>query len=146
MTRQKTLPFAPPYPAFLRLKTTRAKSATSRRAVLARAQMIVNVLSERYVIGDWHKRFDKKRAARFLEAVRRFDFKNTGSKEFRYIGNWIADHGQSLDWLYLGDTSGLICGAAAINLAYPTWYADMTEGRKALHSLMERASVKVATH
>ena len=80
-----------------------------KEAVIARAQQIVEVLSNRFVCDGWHEHFDQQRAAEFLDAVRREDWSADDPSQC-VITSWIRDHGQSLDWLYRGDPGGLICG------------------------------------
>jgi hypothetical protein len=84
-----------------------------RQATIARAEQMVATLRNCFVCDGWHESFDHKRAAQFLDAVRRQDYSAEDDPELRIITEWIGDHGQSLDWLYFGDPRGLISRAAA---------------------------------
>ena len=84
-------------------------AADDDAATIARAEQMVALLSDCFVCDGWHEHFDSTRAAKFLEAVRT-DKSDTVTD---VIGDWVHDHGQSLDWLYLGDFRGLITYAAA---------------------------------
>jgi hypothetical protein len=48
--------------------------------VLARAEYRVKVLRERVVCKGWHENFDERRAAEFLDAVRREDWSADGDR------------------------------------------------------------------
>ena len=84
-----------------------------RQAIIARAEQLVEILGDRVVCAGWHEHFDQRRAAAFLDAVRREDYNaEYGDEATEIVNDWVAGHGQSFDWLYRGDPSGLICRAA----------------------------------
>ncbi len=90
-----------------------------REAIFARAEQIVVILSDRFVCAGWSEQFDTNRAASFLEAVRQEDHNADSRDEAgEFVHAWMIDHGQSFDWLYLGNPAGLIAGAA--HRAFPT--------------------------
>jgi hypothetical protein len=84
-----------------------------RAGMIARAEQIVDLLSDRYIREGWHESFDRQRAAAFVESVRRFDDNDGECEHFRAMLDWLHDHGQSIDWLGTGDVSSFITGAAA---------------------------------
>ena len=87
--------------------------ALSKDAVIARAEQIVNVLSDCAVCDGWHEHFDQQRAMEFLDAVRKEDWSANGDEASPVAHVWMRDHGQSFEWLYDGDPVGPICRAAA---------------------------------
>jgi hypothetical protein len=89
-----------------------------RQAVVARAEQMVEILRDRFVCAGWHEQFDTNRAAAFLGAVRQEDY-NSDYRDAagEFVHAWMIDHGQSFDWLYLGNPAGLIAGAA--HYAFP---------------------------
>ena len=86
-------------------------SEIDRKAILARAEHIVEVLSTRAIREVWS--FDQARAARFLECLRTFDMNDGDSREFAEILQWIWDHGQCLDWIFRGDLGSMIATLAS---------------------------------
>jgi hypothetical protein len=80
-------------------------------AALRRAAEIVRALGERHVRDDWA--FDKARASRFLESMCTLDPKDGDGEEMTTILEWVSDHGQSLDWIFCGDPSVMICHLAS---------------------------------
>ena len=108
-----------------------------RAGMVARAEQIVDLLSNCYIREGWHELFDRQRAAEFIESVRRFDENNGECKHFTTWLRWMSDHGQSLDWLTTGDVGSFITGAAAVS-------ADETADAK-LIALGERLKVVSAT-
>ena len=64
-----------------------------KTAMIQRAEQMVEILSTSYVRKGWH--FDTARAAEFLKNVR------LGNE--KAVIKCAGDHGQSLDWLFLGD-------------------------------------------
>jgi hypothetical protein len=88
-----------------------AADTIDRAGMIARAEQIVDLLSNRYIREGWHESFDRQRAAQFIESVRRFD-PNADDEHFMTMRYWMPDHGQSFDWLLEGDASGMICQSA----------------------------------
>jgi hypothetical protein len=82
-----------------------------RNASLRRARQVVDALATTGVCDGWH--FDAMRGARFIECVRRLDWSNGDTEEQGEVLAWVKDHGQSLDWIFCGEPSVLICNAAA---------------------------------
>jgi hypothetical protein len=76
-------------------------------ATLARAEQIVDVLRTRYIRDGW--RLNEQWATKFLDAVRRPYEGNGDSEEMTVILEWMSAHGQSLDWLWLGNPGSMIC-------------------------------------
>lgn len=81
---------------------------TSRAACIARAEHIVSVLGDCYIRKGWHECFDRERAARFLENVRTFDEHDGADPRFVEILEWMSDHDQCLDWLFMGKIRGMV--------------------------------------
>jgi hypothetical protein len=86
-----------------------ADSNLGKEATIARARQIVDVLGSRHVRDGW--RFDEVRAAQFLDAVH--ECLDGDQAALHAVALWMKAHGQSMDWLFEGDASGLICKAAA---------------------------------
>jgi hypothetical protein len=84
-----------------------------RRTEVARAQRIVELLSDRVVRIGWHENFDRERAARFIENMRTYDEEDGADPRFQEILEWAYDHGQSLDWLFAADLVSVIVRPAA---------------------------------
>lgn len=84
--------------------------ADDRAAIVARAEQIVELLRSRLPTAP---RFDERRAALFLENIRTFDEHNGDDPRFTAVLEWVGDHNQSLDWIFAGDPSGMICRLAA---------------------------------
>jgi hypothetical protein len=105
-------------------------SNTSRRAVLAgavtlpalavpaiagtpsetlkRAEQVIDLLRTRYVCHGW--KIDEQAAERVLAYFR------AGAPDddsFGPVVDFFGRHGQSLDWVFLGDPGGMICKGAA---------------------------------
>jgi hypothetical protein len=85
----------------------------NREAIFARAEQMVEILRDRFVCEGWHEGFDQQRASEFLDSVRQQDYSAEDDPKLATITTWVSDHGQSLDWLYCGDPSGLISKTAA---------------------------------
>jgi hypothetical protein len=101
-----------------------------RNASLRRARQVVATLADRVVdCDDWH--FDTARGARFIECVRRLDWSDGDTEEQREILAWVKDHGQSLDWIFCGDPSVMICNAAAA--AFRAGSPNPSARRRRLH-------------
>jgi hypothetical protein len=81
-----------------------------RAAIIARACELVECLGKTYVREGW--KLDETRAAQFIEAVRTIDYGASECPQMSIIRDWAHDHGQSLDWLILGDPGVMICRAA----------------------------------
>jgi hypothetical protein len=82
--------------------------------MIERAEKIVQVLRNCRVRDGW--KLDEKRAAQFLQSMVDLDWEGVPSDEF--LG-WVSDHGQSLDWIILGDPSLMIVRAAAAGPTRP---------------------------
>jgi hypothetical protein len=102
--------------------------ATDHKAILARVEQIVDLLRTRYVREGW--KMDEDGAACTLAYFRRhvegppFENEDQDTTEFTKAGDFVGSHGQSLDWIFDGDISGMICGLAkhserAIDVAGP---------------------------
>jgi hypothetical protein len=87
-------------------------AAYDTNAALRRAAKIVTVLRERPVRDGWT--FDEARGERFLESMCNLNPKDGNSDEMTTVLEWISDHGQSLDWIFCGDPSVMICRLASI--------------------------------
>ena len=88
---------------------TAYKRNPDTHAALRRAAQIVRVLGE-YGRDGWT--FDKARGTRFLESMCNLDYKDDDSEEMTTIIEWVSDHGQSLDLIFRGDPSVMICQLA----------------------------------
>jgi hypothetical protein len=99
-------------PALLPSEAAAAPAIESREAMVARAEQLVGLLGRYYIRDGW--KLDAERAAQFVESVRTFDENDGDCPKFRMALDWMHDHGQSLDWLFDGDPSGLITGSAAV--------------------------------
>lgn len=85
---------------------------------LARAELMIKSLQTSYVNRDW--KFDEVAGERVLRFFRaEVQFPTTHESQPGYEDEWIFvirfvdNHGQSLDWLILGEIGGLICRAAS---------------------------------
>jgi hypothetical protein len=92
-------------------------SPPDHHAILARAEQMIDLLRTCYICDGWHgKGLDEVAAERMLQYFRRLA---DGAPEDDQDPEWeaavafVGDHGQSLDWILLGDPSGLICLGAA---------------------------------
>jgi hypothetical protein len=93
-----------------------------RAAIVARAEEVLDVLSTRFIRDGWHDSFDKDRAASFLHAIRHMDLQaEEVDHHERQVQDWIIDHGQSFEWIFLGYPSGMICFSAGT----PSWHAGL---------------------
>jgi hypothetical protein len=94
------------------IKRKSVASLGNARAILARAEQVVDVLRTRYVCQCW--KLDEEAAARMLRYFRR---KAAGApdndEEWQAVVAFCGEHGQSLDWIVQGDPAGMICSAAA---------------------------------
>jgi hypothetical protein len=97
--------------------TTLTTTPLDHHAILARAQQMVDLLRTCYVCEGWHgKGLDEPAAERMLQYFRR---QADGAPEDDQDPEWEAaiafffDHGQSLDWILVGNPGSMICGAAA---------------------------------
>jgi hypothetical protein len=93
-------------PAIAASKTTPA----AFDGVYDRAQSLVQALRERHVCDGW--KIDETHVAEFLDYARSFP---AGAHDPipENVLELIFDHGQSLDWLFLGDVVVHICKCAA---------------------------------
>jgi hypothetical protein len=88
-------------------------SADDKAAMVRRAEEVVDLLSTRYIREGWHDSFDKDRAAKFLQDIRRLDIKAEDVDLEQEILAWMREHGQSFDWILVGDKGGMICCLAS---------------------------------
>jgi hypothetical protein len=84
-------------------------------AMLARAEQAIDVLRTCVVCEGWHGNgLNEGAASRTLKYLRRIA---TGGpeddQEWEAACAFFYDHGQSLDWIVMGNPGGMICGAAA---------------------------------
>jgi hypothetical protein len=84
-------------------------TAFDKAAMVRRAEELVDLFSDRFIRKGWHENFDKDRAAKFLENVRRFEMAAEDTDLEGEIAAWTHDHGVSNDWLIDGDPASLIC-------------------------------------
>jgi hypothetical protein len=96
--------------------TVRKKKANvpevNYRAILKRAEQLIDALRTRYVCEGW--RLDEEAASRTLRYLRRLaDGGRDTAKEWQAAMDFLGQHGQSIDWIVRGDPSGMICRAAA---------------------------------
>ena len=61
--------------------------------------------------------FDKARGTLFLESMCNLDYRDGDGEEMTTILEWVSDHGQSLDWIFRGDPSVMICQLAPVATA-----------------------------
>jgi hypothetical protein len=113
ITAVATIGAAAAVPALAEQAPAIAADAIDRAGMVARAEQIVDLLSNRYIRKGWNEAFDHQRAAQFVESVRRFDPSDGECEHFTSMLKWMSDHGQSLDWLATGDADSFITGAAA---------------------------------
>lgn len=85
---------------------------------LARAELMIKTLQTRYVNRDW--KFDEiagERVLRFFRAAVQFPTTHESQPDYEdewtFVIRFVHDHGQSLDWLILGEIGELICRAAS---------------------------------
>jgi hypothetical protein len=90
---------------------TAVATAYDANAALRRAAKIVTVLRERPVRDGWT--FDEARGERFLESMCNLNPKDGNSEEMTTVLEWVWDHGQSLEWIFRGDPSVMICRLAS---------------------------------
>jgi len=83
-------------------------SVAAEKAIIARAEYIVEVLSTRLVRDGWA--FDHARAELLLRYMRSRRRSVRGEKEMH---DWMVDHGQSFDWLFNGDPVSMIATMAS---------------------------------
>ena len=87
-------------------------SGLEHRAIFERAQQAVNWLRESFVCDGW--KIDEARATASLAYLGRQAAGGPAEEEAEQAAiAFFGDHGQSLDWIFLGDPSGMVCGAAA---------------------------------
>lgn len=105
----------PPRPSKKRKPAIGRRGRNPESDAELRAIEIVGVLQQRHVRDGWL--FDTKRAVQFVKNVRELD-PNDGDAMLPII-EWVSDHGQSLDWIFRGDPSVMICAAAAVTPTRP---------------------------
>jgi hypothetical protein len=90
---------------------TAYKRNRDTHAALRRAAEIVRTLGEGQVRDGWT--FDKARGERFLESMCNLNSKDGDSAEMTTVLEWVWDHGQSLEWIFRGDPSVMVCRLAS---------------------------------
>jgi hypothetical protein len=86
------------------------------RAILARAEQIIDLLRTCHVRDGW--RLDEEGAERALRYFRRMaKGGRDNDREFTAAREFLYRNGQSLDWVISGDLRGMICHAAAQSAA-----------------------------
>jgi hypothetical protein len=94
-----------------RMKVKQLALGNSRRASLARAKQIVDLLSTCYVREGW--KIDETAAERALAYCRANAKDGSDPDDGRKAAlDFFHSHGQSLDWVFCGDIRGMICGLA----------------------------------
>jgi hypothetical protein len=94
-----------------RTKVKRLALGNSRRASLARAKQIVDLLSTCYVREGW--KIDEAAAERALAYCRANAKDGSDPDDERKAAlDFFHSHGQSLDWVFCGDIGGMVCGLA----------------------------------
>lgn len=91
--------------------TAMPETGIDRAATIARAEYLVERLADRFVKDGWHEHFDRQRAAKFIDALRRQNYSEFDEAS-EIVVQWMRDHGQSLDWLYTGEVGSMLCRAA----------------------------------
>jgi hypothetical protein len=117
-------------PALLPSEAAAAPAIDSREAMVIRARQIVDVLGRCYVREGW--KLDTDRAGQFIENVRTFDGDaDVGDcPKFTMVLDWMEEHGQSIDWLFIGRVDQMIATHAAmgarvgISSNMPTYLVD----------------------
>jgi hypothetical protein len=84
---------------------------SAQRAALARMEEIVKVLRESHVCEDWQ--IDEAAAERALAYCRAGAGRGEDETGEEVALNFLIDRGQSLDWVFRGNASGMICHVAA---------------------------------
>jgi hypothetical protein len=83
-------------------------------SALERIEFIVRTLRESFVREGW--KLNEPDAARVIRYFRRMA-EGKPELEFdpegRFVSQWVSDHGQSFDWIMLGDPRSMICVGAA---------------------------------
>src|SRR5260221_4960272 len=83
----------------------------SRRASLARAKQIVELLSACYVREGW--KIDEAAAKQALAYCQAYAKDGSDPDEGRRVAmDFFHSHGQSLDWVFCGDIGGGVCRVA----------------------------------
>lgn len=90
---------------------TAYKHNPNTHAALLRAAEMVRILREQSARDGWT--FDEARATRFLESMCTLKPKDGDCEEMTTILEWVSDHGQSLDWIFCGDPTVMICRLAS---------------------------------
>jgi hypothetical protein len=87
-------------------------------AALGRAEFMIERLRTRYVCEGWHGRgLDEDAAARALAYFRNWSAGGPDDvDEWMFVVRFLGDHGQSIDWIVLGDPGGMICEGASRSL------------------------------
>lgn len=81
-------------------------------AALARAVEVVDLLRARYICDGWG--VDEPAAVRALAFCQKYAQDGTDPDDEREAAfDFFSSHGISLDWIFRGDVSSLICGLAS---------------------------------
>jgi hypothetical protein len=93
-----------------------AISPENAAAVLARCEQLIDVLRTRHIREGWA--LDEAGAERTLNYFKRAVATSVGEDddpEFWAACDFLRSHGQSLDWVLIGEPSGMICRSAAVS-------------------------------
>jgi hypothetical protein len=93
-------------------KTTKSTDAVRRRAVLKRFEQMIGLLRTCHICEGW--RLDEEAVARSLRYLRHLvDGGRNDAREWQALMDFLSQHGQSIDWILVGDPVGMITHAAA---------------------------------
>jgi hypothetical protein len=100
--------------------------ALDAAAALARAEQMIELLRTRHVCEGWHGHgLDEAAAARTLAYFRNWAAGGPDDvDEWMSVVEFLDDHGQSIDWILLGDPGGMICGSASRSARAATLSSD----------------------
>jgi hypothetical protein len=95
----------------------RQNASQIHKPALGRMEQIIATLESRVVVDGWHESWESgpmpKRAADVMAYLRAraAGARENAAKEAKMLA-FIADCGQSIDWIFDGDVGGMICKAA----------------------------------
>jgi hypothetical protein len=111
--------------------TTPAPTPLDHHAILARAEQMIKLLRTRYICDGWHGKGPDEAAAE--RTLRHFRALASGApdddQEKEAAIRFFLEHGQSLDWIFVGDLSGMICRQAAFSARADGLARDEDQGR-----------------
>jgi hypothetical protein len=97
--------------ALVYLQNQNGDAGQSAYASLERAEQVVDLLRTRYIRQGW--KIDEEAAERALAYCRAYAVDGSDPDDEREAAyDFFGSHGQSLDWVFLGEHGGLICGLA----------------------------------